>query len=81
MSNINKSYNNSPFLFNGLKIQNHDINNANKKILDRNISVFGKSPCFHSNNVDVDSSLKNIDKKCINYRPPINPIPRNPKHS
>jgi hypothetical protein len=68
MSNINDAYKEG-FLFNGLNIKDHDINNANKKILDRNISVFGNSPCYQQKNVNIDSILKNISKKCNNYRP------------
>lgn len=68
MSNINKAYNDKP-LFTGFKIQKSDINNANKKILNRNIAVFGNSPCYQRRNINIDSALKNIDKSSNKFRP------------
>lgn len=68
MSNINKAYDNK-FLFTGLKTQNHDINNANQKILSRNTAIFGNSPCYQQRNINIDSTLKNINKSSNNFRP------------
>ena len=71
MSDINNAYDNK-FLFTGLNIKNHDINNANQKILNRNIAIFGKSPCYQQRNINIDSTLKNINKSSNNFRPETN---------
>ena len=67
MSNIKEAYK-EKFLFTGLKIKDYDINNANNKILNRNIQNFNRTPCLDKKIVKIENTLKNMrncDRKYI----------------